>query len=285
MAELSTSLNNPQKMKIALIQNRVTKDKQKNLDRAFSLVRQASNSGAYLIALPECFQTPYGNQYFADFAEPIHGPTTRKLQELALELGIYLIGGSIPELDGEMLFNTTTVFDPKGEMLIKFRKLHLFDIDIPGKISIQESDVLSSGSKLGYFDTNVCRVGIGICYDIRFAELAILMNELGCRLLIYPGCFNKVTGPAHWELLIRSRALDNQCFCCGVSQAQNTTSSYVAWGHSTISSPWGDVLAKAGSEEEIIYSVFDFEWQDKICNQIPIRKQKRNDIYRISFLS
>ena len=285
MAALSMSLNSSQRMKIALIQNRVTKDKQKNIDRAFFLVRQADKSGANLVALPECFQTPYGNQYFADYAEPIPGPTTAQLKALALELRIYLIGGSIPERDGGMLYNTTTVFNPEGEMILKFRKLHLFDIDIPGEFSFFESDTLSSGSKLGFFDTNICRVGIGICYDIRFPELAMLMNDLGSRLLVYPGCFNMITGPAHWELLIRSRALDNQCFCCAVSQARDSTSSYVAWGHSTISNPWGEVIAKAGFEEEIILSELDFQWQDKVRNQIPIQRQKRKDIYKLSYLS
>ena len=272
-------------MKIALIQNTVTKDKQLNIDRAFSLVRQANKHGANLVALPECFQTPYGNQYFADYAEQIPGSTTEQLSKLALELGIYLIGGSIPEKEGELLYNTTTVFDPKGGLILKFRKVHLFDINIPGKISFFESDTISSGSELGYFDTKFCRVGIGICYDIRFAELAMLMNDLGCRLLIYPGCFNMTTGPAHWELLVRSRALDNQCFCCAVSQARDTSSSYIAWGHTIVSNPWGEVIAKAGTEEEIIYSELDFEWQDMIRNQIPIRKQRRNDIYKLSYLS
>ncbi|KAI6660548.1 Omega-amidase NIT2 [Oopsacas minuta] len=274
-----------QGLKIALVQNLVGKNKQENIDHSFSLVRKARENGATMISLPECFQSPYGNQYFGEYAETIPGYTTEQLKSLAKELGIYLIGGSIPERDGDKLYNTTTVFNPSGDMILKFRKIHLFDIDIPGKITFLESNTLSSGSKIGYFDTKYCRVGIGICYDIRFPELAMLMNKLGCKVLIYPGCFNMTTGPVHWELLIRARALDNQCYCCAVSQARDDSASYVAWGNSTVCDPWGEVVGKAGSKEEIIYSDIDFERIEMIRNQIPIGKQKRNDIYELKYLS
>lgn len=283
MAAMSTKAT--EVFKIALVQNSVGKNKQENIDRSFSLVRKARQNGATLVSLPECFQSPYGNQFFGEYAEQIPGDTTKQLESLSKELGIYLVGGSIPEREGDKLYNTTTVFNPSGEMVLKFRKIHLFDIDIPGKITFLESKTLSSGSKIGYFDTEHCRVGVGICYDIRFPELAMLMNKLGCKVLIYPGCFNMTTGPAHWELLIRGRALDNQSYCCAVSQARDENASYVAWGNSTICNPWGEVVVRAGSEEEIIYSEIELDKIETIRKQIPIGQQKRNDVYELNYLS
>ena len=281
----TSAIQNSKALKLALIQNIVGMNKQDNINRAFTMVRKAKEQGANMISLPECFNSPYGTNYFGEYAEPIPGPTTKQLRSLAQELGVYLIGGSIPERDEGKLYNTATAFSPTGELLLKFRKMHLFDIDIPGKITFKESDSLSSGSKLGWFDTDWCRVGVAICYDIRFPQLAMLMSQQGCNLLVYPGCFNMTTGPAHWELLLRARALDNQCFCCAVSQARVEKSSYVAWGHSTICNPWGEVIGKAEAEEGIVLSEIDLERVKTVRDQIPIRKQIRSDIYSLSSFS
>merc|ERR1711934_861995 len=153
----------------------------------------------------------------------------------AKELAVYVIGGSVSERDSEgRIFNTCVIFDPKGEIVGKHRKVHLFDIDIPGKITFKESETLTGGSALTTFDTPWGKVGVGICYDIRFPELALLMRQQGCKLLVYPGAFNQTTGPAHWELLQRARAVDNQVYVAGVSQARIHNAGYQAWGHSTV---------------------------------------------------
>ncbi|XP_017278897.1 omega-amidase NIT2 [Kryptolebias marmoratus] len=192
--------------------------------------------------------------------------------------------GSIPEEDCGKLYNSCAVFNPDGEMILKHRKIHLFDINVPGKIRFQESETLSPGSSLSTFDTPFCKVGVGICYDMRFAELAQLYGRKGCQLLVYPGAFNMTTGPAHWELLQRARAVDNQVFVATASPARDEAASYVAWGHSSVVNPWGEVISKAGAEETIIYADIDLQYLADIRQQIPITSQRRDDLYAVTSL-
>ncbi|XP_010565652.1 omega-amidase NIT2 isoform X2 [Haliaeetus albicilla] len=242
--------------RLALIQLHVSALKSDNLQRACGLVREASAKGAKVVALPECFNSPYGTQYFKEYAEKIPGESTQMLSEVAKECSIYLVGGSIPEEDDGKLYNTCTVFGPDGAILAKHRKVHLFDINVPGKIQFKESETLSPGNSFSVFDTR-------------------------CQLLIYPGAFNLTTGPAHWELLQRGRAVDNQVYVATVSPARDEKASYVAWGHSTVVNPWGEVIAKAGAEEAVIYTDIDLKKLAEIRQQIPILSQKRHDLYGI----
>lgn len=269
------------KFKLALVQLLVSPVKSENLNRASELIKQAAQQGAQVVALPECFNSPYGTRFFPEYAEKIPGQSTQMLSEVAKECGIYLIGGSIPEEDSGKLYNTCTVFGPDGALLIKHRKIHLFDIDVPGKIRFQESETLSPGDSLSVIDTPFCKIGVGICYDIRFAELAQLYTKKGCQLLVYPGAFNMTTGPAHWELLQRARALDNQVYVATASPARDDKASYVAWGHSTVVSPWGEVIVKAGADETIITADIDLQYLAEIRQQIPIHTQRRHDLYSV----
>ena len=149
---------------------------------------------------------------------------------MANENNVYILAGSIPEKEGEKLYNTSYLFDRNGEIIAKHRKMHLFDIDVKGKIRFMESDVLSPGNEVTIAETEFGKIGIGICYDVRFPELARIMVENGALILFYPGAFNMTTGPAHWELLFRSRALDNQVYCVGVAPALNESLSYHSYG-------------------------------------------------------
>ncbi|XP_068921461.1 omega-amidase NIT2 isoform X1 [Petaurus breviceps papuanus] len=269
--------------RLALIQLRVSSVKSDNLTRASELIKKAASQGAKIIALPECFNSPYGTNYFPEYAETIPGESTEKLSELAKENQVYLVGGSIPEEDGGKFYNTCTVFGPDGTLLTKHRKLHLFDIDVPGRIRFQESETLSAGDSLSMFETPYCKVGVGICYDIRFAELAQVYSQRGCHLLLYPGAFNLTTGPAHWELLQRGRAVDNQVFVATASPARDVDASYVAWGHSTVVSPWGEILAQAGIDETIVYANIDIKKLVEVRQQIPVLSQKRGDLYAVEW--
>ncbi|XP_013875688.1 omega-amidase NIT2 isoform X2 [Austrofundulus limnaeus] len=226
------------RFRLAVVQLQVGSVKADNLSRARRLVKEAAGQGSRVVLLPECFNSPYGTNYFSSYAEKIPGESTQVLSEAAKESKVYLVGGSIPEEDSGKFYNTCAVFNPDGEMLLKHRKIHLFDIDVPGKIRFQESETLSPGSSLSMFDTPFCKVGVGICYDMRFAELAQLYSRKGCQLLVYPGAFNMTTGPAHWELLQRARAVDNQVFVATASPARDEAASYVAWGHSSVVNPW-----------------------------------------------
>ncbi|CAI9602757.1 unnamed protein product, partial [Staurois parvus] len=267
--------------RLGLVQLFVSPVKADNLKRASELVKQAAKQGAQVVALPECFNSPYGTKFFPEYAEKIPGQSTQMLSEVAKECGIYLIGGSIPEEDSGKLYNTCTVYGPDGILLAKHRKIHLFNIDVPGKIRFQESETLTPGDSFSVFDTPYCKIGVGICYDIRFAELAQIYTKKGCQLLVYPGAFNMTTGPAHWELLQRARALDNQVYVATVSPARDEKASYVAWGHSTVVSPWGEVIAKAGADEVITSTDIDLQYLADIRQQIPIHSQRRHDLYSV----
>lgn len=269
------------KLRLALIQLSVGMKKAENVSRALQKVKEAAGNGAQLVALPECFNSPYGTSYFPEYAEPIPGESTNALSCAAKEHGIFIVGGSIPERDGDKLYNTCTVWNPEGQMIAKHRKIHLFDIDVPGGITFRESDSLSPGNQLTTFDLPQCKVGIGICYDIRFAELAQLYGRMGCKLLLYPGAFNMTTGPVHWELLQRGRALDNQLYVGTISPARDVDANYVAWGHTTMVSPWGEVIATTEHEETVVYSDIDLDYVEKVRQMVPLRNQKRTDMYEV----
>lgn len=213
------------------------------------------------------------------------------LTEMAKKNNIYIIGGSIPEkviIDNiEKIYNTSVIINSKGEIIGKHRKIHLFDIDIPNKITFKESDTLSAGNNITVINTLWGKIGIGICYDLRFSELATVMRQKGCDLLIYPGAFNMTTGPLHWELLQRSRAVDNNVFIATCSPARvdmtkecnKNYNGYIAYGHSNIINPMGEVIADAGVDENVIVLEIDLQKAYDMREQIPCWKQKRFDLY------
>ncbi|KIY50224.1 carbon-nitrogen hydrolase [Fistulina hepatica ATCC 64428] len=246
-----------------------------------------------LIVLPECFNSPYGVTHFPAYAETIgyrpgqdYDPASSKsesvkmLSSVAKETSTWLIGGrSIPELDDDKLYNTCTVYSPSGELVAMHRKVHLFDVDIPGKIAFKESATLTAGNTMNYFDTDFARIGLGICYDIRFFELAAISARRGCHCLIYPSAFNMTTGPLHWELLQRARAVDNQVFVSMCSPARDLTAGYHAWGHSMVVDPMGNILSEATETESISYVNIDPTVFNEARAGIPVTKQRRYDVY------
>lgn len=233
----------------------MTSSKEDNVTRAVAKIKQVvAKEKADLVILPECFNSPYDTKLFPANAERIPGGyTSNELSRTAKELGIFLHGGSFPEEDQGKLYNTATVWGPDGELIAKHRKVHLFDMDIPGKVTFKESDVLTPGDSFTTFQINEhFKVGLGVCYDIRFDEMARIYQNKGCNILIYPGAFDPHTGPMHWELLARSRALDNQCYVATVSPARDETTDYVAYGYSMLVDPWGQVINNAKTERATI---------------------------------
>ncbi|CAH8608177.1 unnamed protein product [Schistosoma rodhaini] len=251
-------------LRLALVQMFVGADKPANIKRASELISRAvSEHSPHLVCLPECFTSPIGAKYFGPYAEAVpNGPSCQMLSDAAKLHKIWLVGGSIPERgpDGK-LYNCCATYNPDGELVGLYRKLHLFDIDIPGQFAFKESASLSSGKETFSFEIplknsenkiSVIRVGIGICYDIRFPELSLLYaNQLGCQLLLFPAAFNPKTGSLHWELLGRARALDTQCYVGMCSPACNLELDYISHAESLITSPWGIVIAKGGKEVSI----------------------------------
>lgn len=268
-------------MRAALIQMPVTADKSENLETACLRLREAKARGADIAVLPEMFCCPYDNACFRSYGEPEGGEVQRALSALAAELELYVVGGSLPELEGDRVYNTSFVYGRKGELLAKHRKAHLFDIDVEGGQRFRESDVLSPGNAVTTFETEFGAMGLCVCFDFRFAELARCMCLRGARCIFVPAAFNMTTGPAHWELLFRQRAVDNQCFTVGVSPARDETASYVAYGHSIAVDPWGSILCQAGSGEATLYADLNLRRVESVRRQLPILSARRTDLYEV----
>ncbi|CAO3620193.1 unnamed protein product [Cunninghamella blakesleeana] len=278
---MSSVLSPSSPFKLALIQLAVGADKSSNLQHARSKILEAAKQGANVVVLPECFNSPYGTNFFPQYAESIEdGESVTMLSNVAKEAGIYLIGGSIPEKGkDDKIYNTLTAYDPTGKMIGEHRKVHLFDIDIPGNITFKESDILTQGESLTQIDTKYGKIGLGICYDIRFPEMAMIAARKGCIAMIYPGAFNTTTGPLHWELLQRARAVDNQIYVAACSPALDTSASYHAWGHSTVVNPKGAVIATCEEKEAIVYADVDPAQVEEIRSHFRLYHQRRFDIY------
>ena len=307
-----------QQLRVALCQFQVTEDKTVNLQTCSSFIDKAVSSSATtttskidLVVLPEIWNSPYATAAFSEYAEPVpnvvdddgksaiftkeDSPSVHLLKQKAIQHQIYIVGGSIPEVDHDnQLYNTCIVVNPQGQIIAKHRKVHLFDINVPNGITFRESDTLSSGSQITSFTTPWCNIGVGICYDIRFPEYAMLLGQT-CQILIYPGAFNLVTGPAHWELLQRARAVDTQCYVLTASPARSVVTAddntrpkssnkyppYSAWGHSTVVAPWGDIIATTDEKESIVVADIDLTKVSSMRQSIPVRNQKRTDLYTL----
>jgi predicted amidohydrolase len=259
----------------------VVHDKQVNLDTAAKKIREAAAHGIDFAVLPEMFCCPYGNEHFAAYGEPEGGPAQQILSALAAELGIYIVGGSLPELVEEKIFNTCYVYGRQGQFLAKHRKMHLFDINVEGGQRFMESDTLSPGNSITTFETEFGTMGLCICFDLRFEELARCMCLRGAKAIFVPAAFNMTTGPAHWEILFRQRAVDNQCFTVGTSPARDVNASYVAWGHSIVCDPWGSVVSELDEGEHVAITDLDLSRVSTIRRQLPILSARREDLYEI----
>lgn len=258
---------------IGLVQMPVTENKAENLACAYAEIKRAADLGAELVILPEMFCVPYVTARFPDYAEQEGGEAQAMLKNAACECGVWLIGGSICELADGKYYNTSFVYNDKGECVAKHRKAHLFDIDIQGGQYFKESDVLSAGNGATVFDSPWGKIGLGICFDIRFTKQAEEMIDRGARMLVYPAAFNLTTGPRHWELLFRARAVDGQCFAIGVAPARNTESSYVSWGHTIVVDPWGVVKEDFGTAAVTQVVCVDLDAVKDVRRQIPLRRQ------------
>ena len=275
-----------QLFKIALCQIRVTPKKSDNIARAKTAIEKAMNeSKPDVVVLPEYFNSTMSKEATVMNAEQeSDSPTLGFLREMAAKHSVNIIGGSIPERRNERYLNTNYSIDRSGEVKLKYSKLHLFDIDIKGKFTFQESAYLDPGNTLGVFQTDVCKFGVGICYDIRFPEYAsALKREKNIQFMVYPAAFNMHTGNLHWELLQRARALDNNVFVatCSPSTIEKPEDGFPAWGNSTVTDPFAKVLDKLGHEEGALHVEIDLGRVKEIEQGIPSLSQKRLDVYTL----
>ena len=263
----------------AAIQMRTGSDRAANLARAEALVREAATRGARLVVLPEVFAWRGPAAGEATVAEPVPGPTTARLGALAKELGLWLVAGSLHErAAGEpRVFNTSCLFDPRGEILVRYRKIHLFDVDLPGRVAVQESATRAPGGEVVTAPTDVGTLGLSICYDLRFPELYRRLARAGAEVLLVPSAFTFPTGAAHWEVLVRARAIENQCWVVAADQAGTSPQGFADWGDSMIVDPWGRVLARAGDGEAVVTAEIDLDDLARVRRELPPLAHARLD--------
>lgn len=259
-------------IKIALIQNKPGNNKLENLNE---VEKKIPDEDFNLLVLPESFNSPYGVKFFKKYAEnlKIGGPTLLFLKKLSLKYkDTYIVGGSIPEEKDNKYYNTCTVWN-NGTMIAVYRKIHLFDVSFPdaNNFVFKESDILSNGEKPVFFNTPWGNIGLGICFDLRFNKLSNYYRDNDCKLICYPGNFTEWSGKLHWKLLLKARALDNQCFIVGCSTALNIDADYKSYGHSMVVNPWGDVFVEFDNLINSCVHTINMKEIEKIKYYLPLK--------------
>jgi predicted amidohydrolase len=269
------------RLRVALVQLNAGSDKNANLAKIKRFVGEAADSGARLVALPEYVTYLGPKEGFADAAEPIPGPTTERFSNLARRHGVYLLGGSIHEQSGspDKYFNTSTLFDPHGELIAAYRKIHLFDVRIGDNVVAAESERIVAGEEPVTAEVDGHRVGLSICYDLRFPELYRALAVAGAEILFVPAAFTLYTGKDHWHLLLRARAVENQCFVLAPDQIGPHEPNGRSYGHSLIVDPWGTVLADAPDREAIVVADLDFADLRRVREEVPSLANRRPAAY------
>ena len=272
-----------EKIKIAAIQMPTVADKMENVRTVKAYLEKIKVEKPDSVILPEMFCCPYQTENFPIYAEEEGGPIWQQLSAYAKQYGVYLIGGSMPEKDAEgNVYNTCYVFDREGKQIGKHRKVHLFDIDVKGGQTFKESDTLTAGDSDTVFDTEFGKMGVMLCFDIRFPELSRMMVNDGARIVFVPAAFNMTTGPAHWELSFRTRALDNQIYMVGCAPARDVSAGYISWGHSIVTDPWGRVTGMLDENEGILLAELDMDYEEQVREELPLLKSRRKDIYQLA---
>jgi predicted amidohydrolase len=255
----------------AAVQMLASSDKAANLDEARRRVRVAASEGARVVALPEVFIWRGDKRDERESAETIPGPTSQALASLARDLGIHLLGGSILEAisGSEKAYNTSLLFGPQGDLLATYRKIHLFDVDLDNGVTARESDTREFGHAVVVAETDFCPMGLTVCYDLRFPELYRELSFKGAQIVFVPSAFTAYTGKAHWEPLLRARAIENQVYVIAPDQFGRNPRSFETHGHSMIVDPWGRILAEAADGPGIILGEIDLEYLARVRGELP----------------
>jgi deaminated glutathione amidase len=268
-------------LRAAAIQLNSTNDKDRNLELAGGLLRDAARDRAELIVLPEKWNLLGAAAELEAGAEELEGgPSIAAAREWAREFGIHLVAGSIAERvpGADRLFNTSALIDPSGELVAIYRKIHMFDVDVGG-VAYRESEHEQPGEEIVTAPAGAVEVGLSICYDLRFPELYRIHAVRGARLITAPSAFTLATGRDHWEVLVRARAIENQAFLIAPNQVGEAPPHYSSYGRSMIVDPWGLVLAQAADRQCFIAADLDLERQEEIRESLPSLANRRPQSY------
>jgi predicted amidohydrolase len=266
-------------MWVAAVQMNSTPDQEANLARAQALIEEAASRGAQLVALPEHFACLGSDADIAAAAQPLDGPLVARFRELAGKLGLFLLLGSFPErVSGKARpYNTSVLLGPRGRILAHYRKLHLFDVDLPGQPSSRESECTHPGEEVvtAVLPGASFTAGLAICYDLRFPELFRAQVSRGANLILLPAAFTATTGRDHWEVLLRARAIENLSYVVAPAQYGQHVSGRRSYGRSLIIDPWGLVLAQAPDGDGVILAYLDYERLQRRRRELPCLRHRR----------
>jgi len=268
-------------IKLAICQIRTELSQAETMEKAHRMVREAAQNGAEIVVLPEMYNCPYTREYFKKYAVLGHSSAVAAMSSWARELGILLVGGSVPETEGDKIYNTCFVFDKQGRQIARHRKVHLFDVDLPN-MRFRESSTFTPGEDITVFDTEYGKMGCAVCFDVRFPELFRAMAVQGAKIIFLPAQFNTVTGSAHWEMTLRMRAVDNELFVVGASAARYEGFNYLCWGHSAVADPYGELIAQCDEKEQIVYADINLDRVDEVRGILPTFRRLRRDVYAVA---
>jgi len=270
----------PDTLRVACVQLNTRDDKPANVATAAGLVEEAASQGARIVALPETWTFKGAHAGIIESGEWLDGPSTALMRDLAARLSIYLLAGSFYErTEGtRLLFNTSVLFGPRGERLAVYRKIHLFDVTVGGA-AYRESETLAAGAELVTAEIDGVTAGLTICYDLRFPELYRALALRGARIMFAPSAFTQHTGRAHWEVLVRARAIENGCFVVAPDQTGEYAPGRATWGHSMVVDPWGRILAACEGGVGICLADLDLSQVDVVRESVPALRHRRPDAY------
>jgi deaminated glutathione amidase len=261
-------------LRVALVQTSAGTDVAANAAETEKLIADAPDCD--LLALPEVLTVRGGHEDYVRAAEPLAGPTVGRLSEIASRRSTWILAGSIVERDGDMRYNTCVLIDREGKVAAMYRKIHLFEVHLPDGLTVREQDDYSAGREPVMADIEGWSAGLSICYDLRFPELYRQYSAAGASILFAPANFTQRTGQDHWEVLLRARAIENQCFVVAPDQCgANPVTGIESYGNSMVVDPWGKVLCRAGSEPCVLTAELKPEALKRTRARVPALQHRR----------
>lgn len=271
---------------IGVCQLTCTADKKRNLEVSSALIHRAKARGAQMVFLPEaCDYIGESKQQSMEMAESLQGEIITAYRKLAKDLDIWLSVGGFhqkgpPNTEKNRVYNTHVIINSQGVIEDTYSKTHMFDLDIPGKVRLCESDYTIPGDRIAPpVTTPVGKVGMAICYDMRFPELSQALTGMGAEILTYPSAFTVPTGMAHWEVLLRNRAIECQCYVVAAAQTGRHNDKRSSYGHTMVIDPWGTVIVESPEGEGVITAEIDLKYLEKVRTQMPVQQHRRHDLY------
>jgi predicted amidohydrolase len=268
-------------MRVAAVQMNVGERKSDNVALALALVDEAAARGARLVVLPELMTYHGSPSRYPEVAESIPGPTSEQFAAKAREHGCFVHGGSVvePGPTAGLYYNASYIVDPGGSLRAVYRKVHLFDVAVSKEVSAHESTSIAPGDVLVAVELPEFVVGMSICFDLRFPELYRALAAAGAQVLVVPAAFREVTGRAHWDALVRARAIENHAYVIAAAQRGVAGGNVAMHGHSMIVDPWGSVLAELSDGDGVIVAEVDAAEAERRRGQIPVLAARRTDVY------